>query len=257
VANSFWGSPTTPIAIAHRGGGARFGEDKHHRENTLEAFEGAVKLGYKYLETDVIYTKDNQLIVLHVAKNRFEAARRQKEAPSYYRLQKLTYEEIKNRLGRNIPTLKELLLAYPQEKFFIDPKSDAAVEPLAQTIQELKALDRVTLLSFYVYRLKKLRRLLGAEANLGLIISRYPKFMNRNLFMLNQGAYNQIGLETIGLPKMLCNSKVVASLHKRGFKVTVWTLNSRSEINSAINCGADGIISDDITLLKQELGESF
>jgi len=67
-----------PIAIAHRGGGAVSGKDKYKHENTLEAFKASVALGYRFLEMDTILTADNQLVVIHVAKDLLESLARKK-----------------------------------------------------------------------------------------------------------------------------------------------------------------------------------
>ncbi|HSW78617.1 MAG TPA: glycerophosphodiester phosphodiesterase family protein, partial [Candidatus Babeliales bacterium] len=98
MAGSFWDSSIRPIPIAHRGGGAAFEKEKHRRENTLEAFEQSVALGYQFLEMEVIQTADNEVIVIHVAKNKLEAKLGKKEAPDYTNLQKMTYGQIKSSL---------------------------------------------------------------------------------------------------------------------------------------------------------------
>ncbi len=46
-------------AFAHRGGAYDY------VENTLEAFEQSINLGFKYIEIDVQATKDNKLVIFH------------------------------------------------------------------------------------------------------------------------------------------------------------------------------------------------
>ena len=52
-------SAKSPIPIAHRGGAGTW------PENTMPAFQGAVTLGYQYVETDVHATSDGVLIAFH------------------------------------------------------------------------------------------------------------------------------------------------------------------------------------------------
>ena len=48
-----------PIPFAHRGGASEV------PENTMPAFEHAVRLGYRYIETDVHVTTDGVLLAFH------------------------------------------------------------------------------------------------------------------------------------------------------------------------------------------------
>src|SRR5258708_27699405 len=47
------------VAIAHRG------EHLHHPENTMPAFEEAVRVGADYIEVDVRTTSDGKLVLMH------------------------------------------------------------------------------------------------------------------------------------------------------------------------------------------------
>ena len=48
-----------PLAVAHRGGN----EVAH--ENTLEAFQDAIDVGYRRIETDVHFTRHGDLLAVH------------------------------------------------------------------------------------------------------------------------------------------------------------------------------------------------
>src|SRR3954465_13230445 len=88
-----------PIAFAHRGGAS------DAPENTMPAFEYAVGLGYRYVETDVQVTSDGVLLAFHD----FNLKR---TCGIDRRVGEMTWAEV--RLARvngvaPIPTLEELL----------------------------------------------------------------------------------------------------------------------------------------------------
>jgi len=54
-----WMSAQTVVAISHRG------EHLHHPENTMPAFEEAVRVGADYIEVDVRTSSDGKLVLMH------------------------------------------------------------------------------------------------------------------------------------------------------------------------------------------------
>src|SRR6476660_4036703 len=122
-----------PIPFAHRGGAGAW------PENTMPAFEGAVALGYRYVETDVHVTADGVLLAFHddVLDRVTDKQGRVDELPwSAVRQARVDGRE-------PIPTLEEVLDAWPELRVNIDPKHDGAVEPLAATLTRRNAVERV------------------------------------------------------------------------------------------------------------------
>ena len=138
------------LAFAHRGGAEEV------PENSLAAFRHAVDLGYRYLETDVHLTVDGVLVAFHD-----DVLDRVTDSTG--RLADLSWDEVSTaRIAGTepIPTLTELLEAFPDAQINIDAKADAVVPALSRILLEFEALDRVCLGAFSDSRLKRLRDLL-------------------------------------------------------------------------------------------------
>lgn len=101
------------------------------------------------------------------------------------RIADLPYEVVAQaRIGGHdpIPTLDELLEAFPQARFNIDAKSAGAVDALARTIADHDAYERVCIGSFGIRRLHRLRRLLGprtatAASSAGVALNRFVPWL--------------------------------------------------------------------------------
>ena len=140
-----------PLAFAHRGGAGDW------PENTMPAFEGAVALGYRHLETDVHVTSDGVLLAFHD-----ESLDRVTDRTGLIR--ELPWAEVREARvdGREpIPLFTDLLGAWPDMNLNIDPKHGSSVEPLADAIRRAGAIDRVCIGSFSDRRIARLRELLG------------------------------------------------------------------------------------------------
>ena len=143
------------LAFAHRGGARH--PDLLGRENTLAAFRHAVALGYRYLETDVHLTRDGVLVAFHDAL----LDRVTDGVGSIADLDTRRPGPGPRRRARQVPTLAELVDAFPEARFNLDLKADAAVEPLAAFVAERGLQDRVLVGSFSWRRLHRFRGLAG------------------------------------------------------------------------------------------------
>jgi glycerophosphoryl diester phosphodiesterase len=233
-----------PLAFAHRGG-ALEGE-----ENTMAAFCNAVRLGYRYLETDVQASRDGVAVIFHD-----DTLERVMGVPG--RVADLTWADL-SRLrttgGETLPRLDELLATWPEVRVNLDPKSDAAVEPMADIIRRANALPRVCVGSFDVRRTLRLRKILGEElcwspshggvarmwlAGWGLPLGA-PEF-----------PAIQIPPAFRGLP--LATPRLVSAAHAQGGQVHVWTVDDETEMERLLDIGVDGLMTDRPTLLKRVL----
>jgi len=240
------------IAYAHRGG-AKYPPNLH-RENTAHAFGQAVDLGYRYLETDVHATADGVLLAFH-------DPRLDRVTDRSGVVAELPYSAVKEALigGHDpIPTLAELFVRFPQARFNIDAKSDAAVTLLADTIDEYEAHDRVCLSSFGVNRMRRLRRRVGrrvasAATMQGVAWNVFAPALTR---LLNTpAAALQMPVESLilGRQRRVLTPALVQAVHRAGKQVHVWTIDDARIMEELLDSGVDGIFTDRIDVLKDVL----
>jgi glycerophosphoryl diester phosphodiesterase len=240
------------IPYAHRGG-AKYPPNVG-RENTEFAFSQAVALGYRYLETDVHATADGVLLAFHDPRLDRVTDRRGVIA-------EMPYAEVKEALigGHDpIPTLAALFVRFPDARFNIDAKSEAAVELLADTIEEHEAHERVCLSSFGVSRLHRLRRRLGprvasAATMHGVAWNVFAPALTR---VLNTpAAALQMPVESLilGRQRRVLTPALIKAVHRAGKQVHVWTIDDQQSMEELIDAGVDGIFTDRVDTLKSVL----
>lgn len=234
------------LAFAHRGG------DEVAPENTIAAFEAAVELGYRYLETDVHCTRDGRLVAFH-------DDRLDRVTDARGRVADKTLAEIRvARIGgaHEIPLFEDLLDRWPWVHFNIDPKSDRAVQPLVDLLRRTEALDRVCVGSFSGRRLERIQHALGARlcCSLGpmdvtrlrlasLRPSRPPRPMAANCV--------QVPVRHYGIP--VIDRRFIDAAHRHGLQVHAWTINDENEMARLIDLGIDGLMTDRPALLRAVL----
>ena len=245
-------TPGAVLAFAHRGGA--YHPELEGLENTLAAFSHAVALGYDYLETDVHVTRDGVLLAFHDAVLDRVTDRRGAIAD-------LTYAEVRRALigGREaVPTLVELLDAFPAARFNIDLKSTGSGEALASLLAERGDEQRVLVGSFSGRRTARFRRLTGgrvATAATPLEIVAFRFLPGRFAARLTRGVALQLPHR---LPRgrrrlRLVTPGLVRRAHRAGRHVHVWTIDRPEEMVELLDRGVDGLFTDRTDILKDVL----
>jgi glycerophosphoryl diester phosphodiesterase len=240
-----------PHAFAHRGGAA------HAPENSWTAFEHAVKLGYAYLETDARATSDGKLMAFHDRTlDRVTGA----SGPIGAR----TYEEVKAlRVAGTepVPLIEDLLGAWPDVRFNIDLKDEPGIALLAEVLRRTGAWDRVCVTSFSGSRLRAARGLLDRP----VCMATSPAVIAAVRYAA--GPADAPGAGPLGrrlarwqvrcaqVPGRVASPSFMRRAHALGLDVHVWTINDRAEMARLLDLGVDGIMTDDISALREVLIE--
>lgn len=217
----------------------------------MPAFEGAVALGYRYLETDAHVTADGICLAFH--DDRLDRVTDQVGV-----INDLPYRLVRGARvdGREpIPLLEDLVAAFPDVRINIDTKHDASVEAVANVVRRTGAIDRVCVGSFSEDRLSRIREELGPR----LCTSLGPKGTARlrgGSFGLPgaghlQGGCAQVPHKLKGVT--LVDERFVAKAHAVGLQVHVWTIDDPAEMHELLDLGVDGIMTDHPALLREVL----
>jgi len=216
----------------------------------MAAYEAAVRMGYRYVETDVHRTADGVLVAFHD-----DVLDRVTDRSG--RIADLSWSAVAEaRLagGESVPRFEELIGAWPELRVNVDPKADDAVDPLADALERAGAVGRVCVGSFSGVRLRRLRRRLGPglctslgplgtarlrAASLGVPSGRLP------------AACAQVPVRTSRVT--LVDRRFVEAAHRRDLQVHVWTVDDRGEMERLVDLGVDGLMTDRPALLKEVL----
>ena len=255
-----------PLLFAHQGGADLW------PSNTLLAFQNAAELGVDVLEMDVHLTADDDLVVIHD-----HTVDRTTDGTG--RVGDMTVEELKQLdagyaftpddgvtypyrgQGVTIPTLDEVLTAFPDYRINIEIKDDNlhAAERLSDIIQAHNAQERVIVLSFHDDPLAYFRKLQpqvatgagpGETRTFYILSSLYLWRFHRPHADAYQVPISQ-SFAHFDTPEFIGHA------HNMNQQVHFWTINDADEMRRLLQLGADGIMTDrpDIGIqIFEELG---
>ncbi|PKQ03538.1 MAG: glycerophosphodiester phosphodiesterase [Alphaproteobacteria bacterium HGW-Alphaproteobacteria-12] len=238
------------LAFAHRGGAGAW------PENTMPAFQGAIDLGYRYIETDVHATRDGVLLAFHD-----DLLDRVTDSTGC--IAEMDYADVrKARIAGTepIPLMADLLAAWPDIRINIDPKRDNAALPLIRLIKDAQAIDRVCVTAFSGRRIAGIRDALGPKlcTGMGPLSTARLRFSSwagpvGGLFGSFVEGCAQIPVTQYGI--RLVDRALVDRAHEAGLQVHVWTIDDEAEMRRLIDLGVDGVMTDEPGLLKAVLIE--
>ena len=210
---------------AHRGASG------YAPENTLEAFELAMRMGAYGIELDVHRTKDGKLVVIHD-----ETVNRTSNATGYikdYTCQELKKLDFSNSMSEfkntRIPTLREV--------FGLIRASSIMLNILVKLSREFGMDDRIIYSSFNHYVLRELKKI-KPQAPTGLLYS---------CAILDPWVYAEYAEATAIHPHFMIplnTPGLVEQCHENGIAINAWTANEPEHIAGLVQLGVDGIITN-------------
>jgi glycerophosphoryl diester phosphodiesterase len=232
-----------PIAFAHRGGTSAA------PENTLRAFEHAINLGYRYVETDVHASADGKLLAFH-DNNLLRTCGENIDIAS------TDWSTLSNaRIAGTdpIPLLEDLLGSWPDVRINIDCKADTALQPLLDTLRRTNSLDRVCIGSFSDKRLARIRAELGPDVCTSMGPGEVARLVLRSHSRLpipvtQHALCAQVPVKQGPIP--VVTRATIATARALDIHVHVWTIDDPIEIGRLLDMGVDGVMTDDTVALK-------
>ena len=242
---------------AHRGANRDF------PENTLSAFQQALKLGATHLEMDVHRTRDGVIVVAHdptgqrmcgvdLAIRDCDFAVVQSWDAGYNFRDRAGNFSLRGR-GTTIPTLKAVIESFPKAPLNIDVKehNPDVLKEVIGIIEGLQAHAR-TLISSFDPGLVRLLHKLGYRGPIG--VSRHdlarllliPGWMLRRSWI--QGGALQIPRKWKRY--YFDTAHFMRKAHACGIRLDYWVVNEPTAARELLERGADGIMTDEPQLLR-------
>ena len=231
-----------PRVFAHRG------DCTNAPENTLLAFERAVKVGADGIELDVRFDGDKNVVVFH------DSALERLVGRSGTMETLPATERAKLRVGGEpVPLFEEVLATFDIE-YDVGLKTKPGrggelVAAVAKIIQSSGRASQCLVSSFDPFALLQFHRQ-NPDLALGYL------FHDEQPLPLRRGWVGQwIGASMVHPQHTLCTEDTVRAWHAAGFPINVWTVDDAAELKRLALLGVDSICSNDPGHSLRVLGE--
>ena len=247
--------PHKPLVIAHRGGALE------STENTIGAFQRAVRIGVAGIETDIRLTRDGVVVVYH--DEYFGRVEGLPERQQTRRVSDLNYSELAastlkpvgdDNGSRHVPTLDDLLANVKSVLLNIELKRCARFDELVnKTISRLKSfreIDRVVLETPDLVTAEKVRAALGPRLKLHI----NPGYDDKVPYSEALERVLKFKPHSISVSYKKLSKEIVELAHKNGVEVWVWTVNNPDIAQAMALLGVDAVKTDTPSVLKELFG---
>ncbi|MFJ6679314.1 glycerophosphodiester phosphodiesterase family protein [Microbacterium sp. NPDC091382] len=235
---------STPRILAHRGFVPHDSESVV--ENSVAALAAGRATGTVYLESDCHLTADGDVVLFHDDDLRRVA----NDSRPVAEVRTRELADIMSTRG-GLAILPDILRAFPDARFNLDVKADAAAHPVGALIA--REAHRVLLTSFSDRRreiaLDAARTHGGEPATsagskitalvLAALTARLPRVAARRLD----------GIQALQIPERhrgvrILSRRLLDLAHSAGVEVHVWTVNDPRDMRRLLDLGVDGIVTD-------------
>ncbi len=264
-------SADRPLAFAHRGGAGLW------PENTLVAFEQALALGCRYLETDVHVTRDGQVVVLHDARlerttdgegwvaehtlselRRLDAGFRFSPRASAGATHAASAYPWRGR-GLFIPRFEELLELSDAARFNVELKSrdPRLVRAFWRIVETHHLHDRVLVAAAVDPIVRAFRQL--SRGRVATSASRREVTAFWASCRARVSSWIPVQYDALQVPRRsgrltIVDPAFIAAAHARGLHVHVRTIDEPDAMSELLDLGVDGIMTDRPDRLRELLG---
>ena len=213
------------LLLGHRG------SLRHALENTMPAFEIALDHGCDGFELDVRLTVDRHAAVFH------------DPAASGHIVSDSTFQELRQTVGYNVPSLREVWTQFAQRCFLNVELKVPGLEEHVLALHTAEPPKKGLLVSSFVPEVVESLSRAGPTMPLGYIC-KDPAKLDR---------WKDLPIKTAVLHFSLLSPELVLALRAAGKQIFAWTVNAESEMLRLAELGIDGIISDDTVHLCRVL----
>lgn len=213
---------TQPILFAHRGARG------HAQENTIEAFDLALRLGATGLETDAWITSDDVVVLDHDG-----------EVGSRFKRRAISQVEASS-LPPHIPTLSDFCSRYRSHEISIDVKDVSAFDPLCAVMESSRIHRKQVWLCH-----PDLSVLEGwrprTEFNL-VHSTRYGRIAPG--FESHAAQLARLGIDAINMPASEWSGGLIALYHRFSIRCFAWNVQYTEVAQPLVTSGIDALYGD-------------